>query len=70
MWWRTFFAFIIFFLAAKNIYAYIDPGTGSYLLQILLATLLAFLFTVKSYWKKIKGFLKRVFTRRKEDERK
>ena len=70
MWWRVFFASIIFFLAVKNVYAYIDPGTGSYLLQIIVATLLAFLFTVKSYWKKIKGFLKRVFSPRKEDGKK
>lgn len=67
MWWRVFFVAVIFFLIEKSIYAYIDPGTGSYLLQIIVATLLAFLFTVKSYWKKIKGFLQRVFARRKKD---
>ena len=33
-------------------YAYIDLGTGSFLLQMLLATIFASLFTIKVFWKK------------------
>ena len=33
--------------------AYLDPGTGSYLIQILLAALLGGAFAVRMYWKKI-----------------
>lgn len=43
-------------------HAYIDPGSGSFMLQILMATLLAVGFTIKGYlmsikrvWKKIIG---------------
>ena len=34
-------------------YAYIDLGTGSFLLQMLLATIFASLFTIKVFWKRI-----------------
>ena len=38
--------------------AYLDPGTGSMALQLLMASILGFLFTLKTYWGKLKGFLK------------
>lgn len=46
--------------------AYLDPGSGSYLLQLLLAGLLGSLFVVKASWGKIKGFFQQLFTRSKE----
>lgn len=39
--------------------AYMDPGTGSYLLQILLAGLLGAGFTIKMFWRRIKARLSR-----------
>ena len=36
-------------------YAYIDLGTGSFLLQMLLATIFASLFTIKVFLKRITG---------------
>lgn len=39
-------------------YAYIDPGTGSYLVQVVIAGLLGVLFSLKIYWARIKTFLK------------
>ena len=33
---------------------YLDPGSGSFLLQLLLAALLGGAFAIKIYWKKIK----------------
>lgn len=35
--------------------AYLDPGSGSFLIQMLIAGLIGIGFTVKMYWKKIKG---------------
>jgi len=49
--------------------AYVDPGTGSYFLQILIAGMLGAAFTVKLYWRKIKSFLTgTVFGRIKTEE--
>lgn len=37
--------------------AYLDPGSGSYLLQLLIAGLLGVLFVIKAYWRTIKSFI-------------
>jgi hypothetical protein len=39
--------------------AYLDPGSGSFILQLLLATLLGSIFLIKTYWRKITGFFRR-----------
>jgi hydrogenase-4 membrane subunit HyfE len=43
--------------------AYIDPGTGSFMLQLALAALFGALFFVKGLWAKVKARIKRLFTR-------
>lgn len=40
-----------------RVYGYIDPGTGSYIFQILIAAFVAVSFAVKVYWNKIKKFV-------------
>ena len=37
----------------KMVHAYIDLGTGSFLLQMLLATVFASLFTIKVFWSRL-----------------
>ena len=37
---------------------YLDPGTGSFIIQILLASLFGIGVAVKIYWKKIINFLR------------
>jgi len=37
-------------------HAYLDPGTGSYGFQMLLAVGLVVVFTLKVYWKKLRSF--------------
>jgi len=53
----------IFVLALSEtyVYAYLDPGSGSYLFQIILASLVGAAFAVKTFWVQIKEFLKRLF---------
>ncbi len=48
--------------------AYIDPGTGSYLLQLVLAALFGALFALKIFWTRIKGACTRVRTLFKHKE--
>lgn len=43
---------------------YIDPGSGSYLVQMIIAGILGAMFYFKNLWWKVKSF----FTRKKEDE--
>ena len=42
-------------------FAYLDPGTGSYIVQILLASLFGVLFAVKLFWTNIKLFFMKIF---------
>lgn len=54
---------ILFF---QNAFAYLDPGTGSYLFQVLVAAIIGGLFTIKMYWQKIKVFFNNHFPRKTE----
>lgn len=46
------------------ILAYLDPGSGSFLIQLLLAGGLGAAFLIKTYWRKIKA----LFTKNKGDQ--
>jgi hypothetical protein len=39
--------------------AYLDPGTGSMVLQIVTGGILAVMATTRLYWKRIQSFLQR-----------
>ena len=43
-------------LLAQEAHAYLDPGAGSYILQILIASLFGALFMLKVFWGRIVGF--------------
>ncbi len=47
--------------------AYLDPGTGSMVLQILAAALFASLFVFKSSFSQIKVFVLRLLRKNKDD---
>ena len=47
--------------APGRAWAYLDPGTGSYLFQILIAALVGGLFAVKLFWGKIAAFFSGLF---------
>ncbi|MGO8705240.1 MAG: hypothetical protein ACLQVA_15630 [Candidatus Brocadiia bacterium] len=57
------------FLLVRPAYGYIDPGTGSYVLQILLGVLLTAAYTLKIYWRHVVGFFRYAFTRKRRDEK-
>ena len=48
--------------------AYLDPGTGSIIFQVIIATLVGGLFAVKLFWNKISSFFKKLFSRGEKDE--
>ena len=50
-------------------HAYLDPGTGSYLLQLLIAGVLGALFAVKVYWTNVKTFFLSRFRKPKDDDK-
>ena len=60
---RVVFSFPPLILAAYNIHAYIDPGTGSLIIQVLIASLVGTLFLIKVFWSKVKAFFGNLFSR-------
>jgi hypothetical protein len=49
-------ALILCFGFPLSAHAYLDPGTGSYIFQLLIAGLVGIGFVVKVYWKRIRSF--------------
>jgi hypothetical protein len=39
--------------------AYLDPGTGSFMIQMLLAGLVGIAVAIRIFWKKIMAFIKK-----------
>ena len=60
--------FSLIIISSKGANAYIDPGTGSYVLQIAIASLLAAGFVIKATWKNIVGAVTKRFVKRDADE--
>jgi hypothetical protein len=48
----------------KMILLYIDPGSGSYLIQVIIAAILGGLFYFKNLWRKLKS----LFIRGKKED--
>ncbi len=49
----------LFILSFTNsAFAYLDPGSGSYILQMIIAGLLGSVYAIKLYWAKIISFFK------------
>jgi len=48
----------------KQAYAYIDPGTGSMLVQALLAAVAVVSVSIGIFWQRFRSFLSRIFNRK------
>ena len=42
---------------SQSAHAYLDPGTGSFILQLLIAGIMGALYTLKLYWYGVKAFV-------------
>lgn len=69
MQWILFFTvFMYFFLTPfKGVYAYLDPGTGSYLFQVIIAIFFGVLVALKIRWLKIKSWLGKFFNKKNHE---
>ena len=62
---RLVFAGLLLGVATSNAYAYLDPGTGSMILQVLLGGVAGVMLAGKLYWQK---FLSLFGVRRKVED--
>lgn len=48
--------------------AYLDPGSGSFILQLLIAAVVGSIIALRAYFGKIKNFFRRTFSRKETEE--
>lgn len=53
------------FVMPNHAYAYLDPGTGSIILQAILGFIAAAFATISFQWNRLKNFLKKIFNKTK-----
>lgn len=58
---------LIFMMHTKSAQAYLDPGSGSLLFQIIVGGILSGLFAIKLYYRKIKSFFKSKFSKKNKE---
>jgi hypothetical protein len=50
--------FVSMIVLPSTAQAYIDPGSGSFIIQMLFASIIGGLFTMKMYYQRIKTYIK------------
>lgn len=55
-------------LVLLNVRDYIDPGTGSLMLQVLIGSLIGGFFLIKVFWSKIRVFFSSLFSNSTEGD--
>lgn len=65
----TILLIIMFFLIlTPSAYAYLDPGTGSFIFQMLIAGMVGAVFAIKIFWASIKSFIYSLFSKNKNKD--
>ncbi len=63
-WKMVAIAFVsLSFFMSSDAWAYIDPGTGSFILQILAAGMLVGFFMIKRFWRNFRDTFDRLASR-------
>ena len=63
---KLFIALLFFTTAQNEAFAYLDPGTGSIILQTILGAIAAGTSFVAIYWQKVKNFFKTKFKKQEK----
>jgi hypothetical protein len=60
------FSIVVLLVAwSYDAHAYLDPGTGSYVLQVAIAGIVSALFVLKIFWRRVVGFFSSLFKGKK-----
>ena len=66
---RILFLSLTLLALARPAHAYLDPGTGSYFVQILIAGLAGGGYLIVTFWSKIKGFFSSILKLGKKEKK-
>ena len=61
-------SFLFFFTLTSHAKAYLDPGTGSIILQAILGLIAAAAATASFYWNKVKLFFSKIFKKDQKEK--
>jgi len=66
--YSVFLAGLLFLAFTRDTHAYLDPGSGSYIIQLVVAGLLGGSLAIKIFWGNIKTFVSGLFSKKEERE--
>lgn len=55
------FGSALLLISTTSAFAYLDPGTGSFVLQMIVAGVLTVAASIRMFWSHIKDFARRIF---------
>lgn len=64
------FTGLLVLVFSPRAYAYLDPGSGSFFFQMMIAALVAASFTLKIFWKNVSMFFSNILSRWKRKPKK
>jgi hypothetical protein len=62
-----FLRFVMILLIPRYFFAYLDPGSGSFILQLIIGAIAGLLIALKAYWGRIRTFFTREDVQRREE---
>lgn len=67
-WNKILFVLILGSVFVQPANAYLDPGTGSYIIQVVIATFAGAIFALKVFWGNIKNYIASIFSKKSDEE--
>lgn len=61
---KIYFTAVLMLVFSQQAHAYIDPGTGSMVVQIFIATFAGAIYAIKLQWNNLKNFFKGLFIKK------
>jgi len=55
---------VIYIILIQNLFGYLDPGTWTYVFQILMMVLVGGIVAIKTFWQIIKQFFSQFFKKK------
>lgn len=59
--------FVLPYIFVSSAYAYIDPGTGSMIIQAVIAAVAAVSVSIGIFWRRLKALVGRLFDRHQDE---
>lgn len=66
----TIYLFVLIFIFPPKTYAYLDPGSGSYIFQMLIGFFIGFGYVFRTSLKRLVVFLKKLVYKKNDDNQK